>query len=73
MVGTAELGTAEAEAEAALQKLGAALKQPGTTTKVAALQLLGDLGLDVLQHELEDDIVADVGFRAFASVREWSS
>ena len=51
---------AEAEMEAALQKLAAAFKQPGTTPQVASLQLLGELGLDVVQRELEADIVADV-------------
>ena len=45
--------------EAAMQQLGAALKLPGTTPKVASLQLLGELGLDVVQRELEADIIAD--------------
>ena len=49
-----------AEAEAALEQLAAALKLPGTTTSVASLQLLGELGLDGVQRELEADIVADV-------------
>ena len=49
-----------AEAEAALQKLAAAIKQAGTTPKVSSLQLLGELGLDVAPGELEADIVADV-------------
>ena len=49
-----------AEAEAALEQLAAALKLPGTTTNVASLQLLGELGLDGVQRELEADIVADV-------------
>jgi hypothetical protein len=58
-VGSFAMPDAEAEMEAALQQLAAALKLPGTTPKVASLQLLGELGLDVVQRELEADIIAD--------------
>ena len=51
---------AEAAAEAALQKIADALKQPGTTAKVASLQLLGELGLDAVEREFKDDIILDV-------------
>lgn len=43
---------AEAEA-AALEQLAAVFKLPGTAPKVSMLQLLGELGLDATQRELE--------------------
>ena len=54
------MAEAETEAEAALLKLAAALKQPGTAPMVGSLHCLGELGLDVVQRELESNIVADV-------------